>query len=406
MRKKPCSKPDDVRSGDGDSESPCYRCKRMCGEQRAKAVCFSRKEERLKKMIPLELEQWNSEFALALKSLKPWLRAQDSVTLEFEGVQRQEHSQDIVAVMFDRSLSTPIFNMGELMSVIDQIGKTVTITSPKEDDTVEESNFLEQASSCVGLFGFIKAFTGISYESGARGFGLGRIIATYLLDVLVQEYAKRMEVLLLEVYKWLMTSTRSRKQFDIAVVVLGVVLRLVVEQCNLPSEDIWGWLKCQGVKAKPWIEAFGNDALPLIDPTPLPSETFSDFAKSVLPILPNCFQIIIKDTRSFARGIINKQSREYSDRITLGALLVYEAPEAYLGGTVQPTLERYERYDALSSTVQPTLEGYNIEQRASETIPSTENSLDTCAYVSSGYSNHNFEENWLVVHEGRTRHAY
>src|SRR5437762_13787832 len=85
--------------------------------------------------------------------------------------------------------------------------------------SIATSSFLEQASSCVGLLGFITAFTCIPYESRARAFGLGRVIATCLLDVLVKEYARRMQGLVVEVYKWLKASTRVRKRFDIAVVV-------------------------------------------------------------------------------------------------------------------------------------------------------------------------------------------
>jgi hypothetical protein len=91
----------------------------------------------------------------------------------------------------------------------------------------------------VGLFGFIQAFTKITYESRAREFGLGRVITTCLLNVLVKEYAKRTEGLVVEVYNWLRAATRVRKRFDIAVVVLGVVARLVREQCNLQSAGIW-----------------------------------------------------------------------------------------------------------------------------------------------------------------------
>jgi hypothetical protein len=43
----------------------------------------------------------------------------------------------------------------------------------------------------------------------------------------------------MEIYRWLKASTRIKPQFDIAVVVLGVVSRLVVEQCDLPSEGFW-----------------------------------------------------------------------------------------------------------------------------------------------------------------------
>ena len=91
----------------------------------------------------------------------------------------------------------------------------------------------------MGLFCFIQAFTNITYESRAREFGLGRIITTCLLNVLVEEYARRTEGLVMEVYNWLRAATRVRKRFDIAVVVLGVVVRLVREQCDLQSEGIW-----------------------------------------------------------------------------------------------------------------------------------------------------------------------
>ncbi|KAI9774244.1 MAG: hypothetical protein M1839_001746 [Geoglossum umbratile] len=255
--------------------------------------------------------------------------------------------------------------MGELMSVIDQVGKTVTILSHKEEETEEESDFLEQASSCVGLFSFIQAFTHITYESGAREFGLGRIITTCLLDVLVREYARRMEDLVMEVYNWLRAATRVRKRFDIAVVVLGVVSRLVREQCDLSPEGIWGCLKRQGEEAKPTLEAFGAGALSLIDFDRPPSASFSDYANIVLPVLPGCFEMRIQDTRSLER-----------DSILLGALLLYEAPRFPFSEAMSEA--------SFGSMAQPqTLEEYEAERKASETSPSTGNSGGTYAYVGS-----------------------
>jgi hypothetical protein len=61
-----------------------------------------------------------------------------SLTLEVEGIQQEDRTRDSVGVTFDGSSSTSIFNMNDLMSVVDQIGKTVTIVSPKKDDTPEE----------------------------------------------------------------------------------------------------------------------------------------------------------------------------------------------------------------------------------------------------------------------------
>ena len=60
------------------------------------------------------------------------------MTLEFEEIQRCFPSRDSVRVIFDGSPSTSIFDMTDLMSVVDQIGKTVTILSHKEEETDEE----------------------------------------------------------------------------------------------------------------------------------------------------------------------------------------------------------------------------------------------------------------------------
>jgi hypothetical protein len=83
-------------------------------------------------------ENWSLEFVPILESLETWSGDRGSVTLEFQRGQGGHVVIDEVVVTFDGSSSTSIFNMSELMSVVDQVGKTVTIISHKEEETEEE----------------------------------------------------------------------------------------------------------------------------------------------------------------------------------------------------------------------------------------------------------------------------